>query len=105
MDNSSVVSDLTHDTTDGSMRRPLAKRGSGTSAHGSSGHFTKPHRKSLFDTSGMAFNGGAIAGRNLLSGTMLDYIREECVDGKTADGIKEEAGPNPGVLLGWQVRL
>ena len=60
-------------------------------------------RKSIFDQSKMGYSGGDVAGRNLLSGDMLDYIPEENVDNPTADGLKTASTEDPTVLLGWQV--
>lgn len=113
-DDSSIISDITHATSDlnpnasahSLVGGSAARRNSSiTSNSGLAKKLSKPrmHRKSVFDTSGMGFNGGAIAGRNMLSGSMLEYIREECVDSATADAVKAESVHNPSILLGWQV--
>lgn len=96
-DNESVISELTTDRRDSDVGR--------------SNSFTdkrparKMTRKSIFDTSQLAINAGNIAGRNLLSGNMCEYIKEESVDGTAAEQLKEASIVDPHVLLGWQISL
>ena len=51
------------------------------------------------------YNGGAIAGRNLLSGDMLEYLQNENVSSEEAQELKNTAAEDPSVLLGWQVGI
>lgn len=109
-DNESVVSELTATDTNASTHRAL-RRGSGlgsfTSNNTTSNANPKAriHRKSLLDVNELPMSGGNITGRNLLSGNMLDYIKDECVDNKEAMQLKKDSVDNPLCLLGWQVSL
>lgn len=60
-------------------------------------------RKSVLGD-GLAYNEHNIAGRKKLTADMLEYIKDESVDSKTANAVKEESTTNPSVLLGWQVQ-
>ncbi len=110
-DNMSIYSEVTMDhrlSGSNPNRRPsgtdMLETGSVADTHKTSTK-RKLNRKSIFDTSQHAMNAGNIVGRNMLSGNMLEYIRDECVDGKTANGLKDASGDNPHVLLGWQVSI
>lgn len=104
-DTNSVISELTTDnmTTFGakrgnSMLQPRRSTDSVTSqgiaAVGSSRPIRKIQRKSVFDVS---------SGRKLINSSMLEYIKDECVDIEAADAIILRSAEDPTVLLGWQV--
>jgi len=62
-------------------------------------------RKSFLASATMGYTGGSIAGRNLLSGTMLEFYEMENVSQEDADRLKGESADDPTVLLGWQIWL
>lgn len=97
-DNESVISELTTDRRDSDVGRNSFTDGTKKPPR-------KMTRKSIFDTSQLAINAGNIAGRNLLSGNMCDYIKEESVDGTAAEQLKEASTVDPHILLGWQISL
>lgn len=67
-------------------------------------HGRKITRKSVLPNPAAAgYNGGAIAGRNLLSGDMLEYVQNENVSNDEAQELKNTAAEDPTALLGWQV--
>jgi hypothetical protein len=104
-DNASLVSDLTGNEG-GSGRRSFqegGKRNNSYSAGNGAGSGRRMTRKSIFDTKQLAINAGNIAGRNMLSGNMCEFIKEECVEGGEAEQVKEQSCVDPFVLLGWQV--
>lgn len=102
-DNESVMSELTIDNN--ASRRVSLDSVAGSTKVGGGAAKRRMTRKSIFDPNTLAINAGTIAGRNLLSGNMLDYIKEECVDAKIAQEIKDASVDQPHILLGWQVSL
>ncbi len=104
-DNESVISELTtgNDSRRGSMDDAGGSRRA--SINDPSKAKRRMTRKSIFDTSQMAMNAGNIAGRNLLSGNMLEFIKEDSLEGTAAEALKEESVNNPHAILGWQVSL
>lgn len=129
-DNDSVMSDITTNSNAAHTlhsKAPAARRSSlnvlmgltslgNTSRNGSftenngatanGGHVPrKIARKSVLVSPGSAgYNGGAIQGRNLLSGDMLEYVENENVDLEAAQALKNASVDDPAVLLGWQVK-
>jgi hypothetical protein len=104
-DTNSVVSELTTDnmSTAGTKRgnSMLIPRRStdsvtsqGIAAVGSSRPTRRIQRKSVFDVS---------SGRRLINSSMLEYVKDECVDMEAADSIILRSAEDPAVLLGWQV--
>jgi hypothetical protein len=99
----SVVSDVTADTFIGNkgLRGPRKSTDSISSdisyQHSHSSHTTRRvQRKNVFEVD---------SGKNLLNASMLEYIRDACVDKVEADALKEESLNDPLVLVGWQVRF
>jgi hypothetical protein len=76
--------------------------GGAAGAHSEQQH-KKIGRKSVLNPSAAGYAGGAIQGRNLLSGTMLDFIPDENISISDASSLKATAQEDPTVLLGWQV--
>jgi hypothetical protein len=123
LDNNSVISELTSELPAQRQGSLLSDRGSleasnsqwetGSTASAASRHNSVTSsarkrpvpRKSIFDTAQLPMNEGNIAGRNLLSGDMLSYQREESVDNSTAEALKRAAGDDPSSLLGWQISM
>lgn len=101
-DNASVVSELTERRDSDVGRRGSADGGGGGNKKNTTRKMT---RKSIFDTTQLAINAGNIAGRNMLSGDMCVFIKEESVDGGIAEQLKEASISDPYVLLGWQVSV
>jgi len=97
-DNASMVSEL----TSGTQQRRDSFNGDNQKANAAKRRMT---RKSIFDTSQFAMTAGNIAGRNLLTADMLEYIREECVDTIIAEDIRTASIQNPQILLGWQIAI
>jgi hypothetical protein len=106
-DTNSVVSELTTDnmSTAGTKRgnSMLIPRRStdsvtsqGIAAVGSSRPTRRIQRKSVFDVS---------SGRRLINSSMLEYVKDECVDMEAADSIILRSAEDPAVLLGWQIEL
>jgi hypothetical protein len=98
-DEASIISDLTNDQQRNSMS--MTSGGIGSKRHSGT---KKLSRKSMFDTSQLAINSGNIAGRNLLSGTMCEFSKDESVDGTIAEMLKKDSVEDPLALLGWQVK-
>ncbi len=101
-DNDSVVSELT--MRDSEQGLGAASR-RGSTDKDKKGGGRRMTRKSIFDTSQLAINAGNIAGRNLLSGNMCEYIKDECIPGSEAEQLKDASTKDPYLLLGWQVRF
>jgi hypothetical protein len=107
-DNASMVSDLTGNEGGGSGRRSFqegGKRNNSYTGGSGSGSARKMTRKSIFDTTQLAMNAGNIAGRNMLSGNMCEYIKEECVESGEVEQLKEQSCADQFALLGWQVNI
>lgn len=106
-DNESVLSEITEDISPMSLQQHPASRNNSFvgSVTGGTGGKRAARKKSFFDGSQLGYSGGTIVGRNLLSGNMLDFIKEESLDHAAANHVIEESNSNPGILLGFQISL